>query len=70
MPGEHAFYFLRRAREERDKAENAPDPRSYRLHLELAREYEIRARHAWLADESDARIGGENGRPDARASTH
>lgn len=53
MPGEHETnYFARRAREEREKAENAPDPRSYRLHLELAREYETRARHAHFFEQS------------------
>jgi hypothetical protein len=30
MPGNHIMdYFARRAREEREKAENAPDPLSY-----------------------------------------
>ena len=40
-------YFERRAREERDKAENAPDPMSYRLHLNFAREYERRVQAAY-----------------------
>lgn len=44
MPQEDgAEYFMRRAREERERAENAPGPASYRSHLELARLYEQRA---------------------------
>jgi hypothetical protein len=35
-------YFERRAREEREKAENAADPAGYRLHTDFAREYERR----------------------------
>ena len=35
-------YFERRVREERSKAENAPDPIGYRLHTNFAREYERR----------------------------
>ena len=37
-------YYERRVREERDKAENAPDPIGYRLHTNFAREYERRLR--------------------------
>lgn len=37
-----ATYFLRRAQQERLKAEQATDPVSYKLHLEMAREYERR----------------------------
>jgi hypothetical protein len=44
MPDEGgAEYFARRAREEREKAENASNPAIYKAHLELAREYERRA---------------------------
>jgi len=35
-------YLERRAREEREKAENASDPIGYRTHLEFARAYERR----------------------------
>lgn len=35
-------YFARRAREEREKAENAPDPPRYRKHLDFAYAYERR----------------------------
>jgi hypothetical protein len=35
-------YFARRAREEREKAENAPDPPRYRKHLDFAHAYERR----------------------------
>jgi hypothetical protein len=50
-------YFERRAREEREKAENAADPRSYKLHLELAREYETRARHAQYSKTAETATG-------------
>lgn len=33
-------YFARRAREERERAENAPDPLRYRKHLDFAHAYE------------------------------
>lgn len=36
-------YYARRAREERQKSENAADPATYRTHLEFARHYERRA---------------------------
>ncbi len=35
-------YFARRAREERERAENAPDPPRYRKHLDFAHAYERR----------------------------
>lgn len=35
-------YLERRARQERDLAENAADPCAYRTHVELARQYERR----------------------------
>jgi hypothetical protein len=35
-------YFARRAREEREKAENASNPVFYKAHIELARQYERR----------------------------
>ena len=35
-------FLERRAREERRRAETAPDPKSYRVHLERARQYERR----------------------------
>jgi hypothetical protein len=35
-------YFARRAREEREKAANAPDPPRYRKHLDFAHAYERR----------------------------
>lgn len=33
-------YLSRRIEEERDKAEHADDPASYRIHTEFARQYE------------------------------
>jgi hypothetical protein len=43
MPAEDdRSYFERRAEEERAKAEQAPDPVTYRLHIEFARAYERR----------------------------
>ena len=36
-------YYARRAIEERQKSEQASDPASYRVHLEMARQYERRA---------------------------
>lgn len=35
-------YLSRRIEEEREKAEHAHDPASYRIHTEFAREYERR----------------------------
>lgn len=36
-------YFARRAKQERERAEVAPEPAARRVHLELADEYDRRA---------------------------
>lgn len=43
-------YLGRRAEEEREKAERAGDPATYRLHVEFAREYERRLLRLMTAD--------------------
>ncbi len=45
-------YFDRRLRQERDRAQKAADPVAYRLHTELARQYEIR-----LSSQYGAQLG-------------
>ena len=43
MPSEDdRTYFARRAREERAKAEQANEPIGYKVHTEMARQYERR----------------------------
>ena len=42
-------FLTRRAREEYERAENAPDPAAYRAHLELARQYVQRLKVATRA---------------------